>query len=125
MDAEMTAASATPAATPLTARSAVSNGTRLLNGVDASRSKDARRYRDILDALLVQLPGAPSEDDLILARLAAELTLKCEERQAAMLRGEPTDETQANTTANTLRRLLADLRAGPRRRHPGKASSSA
>ena len=81
----------------------------------------------MLDALLVQLPGAPSEVDMILARDAAELAILSERRQARMLRGEPIDEAQAaheaqaTTTANTQRRLLVDLGVVPRRRRPGKA----
>ena len=53
---------------------------------------------------------APTESDLILAHRASALTAWCEEREAAMSRGEPIDMPAFVTSANSLRRLLSDLR---------------
>jgi hypothetical protein len=91
------------------ARSRVTNGSKLLAGVDG-RTRSARRYRDVLDALLAELDRAPTESDLILAHRASALTAWCEEREAAMSRGEPIDMPAFVTSANSLRRLLSDLR---------------
>jgi hypothetical protein len=109
-------------ATPLRARSAVSNGTRLLGGLNASRSRDARRYRDVLDALLTEVPN-PTEIDMALARRAAALVVRAEKYEAAVLNGEPVSEAQeaqAVTATNALRRVLSDLRGSPRRRQGGR-----
>jgi hypothetical protein len=55
-----------------TARSAVSNGTRLLAGIDG-RSSQARRFRDLIAELATELDDAPSTAQLGAIRQAAAL----------------------------------------------------
>lgn len=92
----------------LTARSAITNGTRLLSGVDG-RSRVARRYRDLTDGLLAQLGEPPNEANLSLARRCATMMLWSEAEEDRLARGEAIDMAAFTTTANTLRRLLSDL----------------
>lgn len=95
-------------------RSAVTNGKRLLTGIDG-RSKEARRHRDLLDSFAIEF-NAVSESELSQCRLAADLQLQCELEAAKRLRGEPIDEGALVTAGNALRRHLRDLRASARRR---------
>lgn len=75
-----------------TARSAITNGSRLLAGLDG-RSSEARRYRDLCagfaDALAGE--GALTEAQRVAVRRAAELTVIAEQQRARALRGEPVD----------------------------------
>lgn len=102
-------------------RARVTNGSELLVGIDG-RSRPARRYRDVLDALLAQLGREPTEADLILARRAAHLVVWCEAEDAALARGETAAETV--TAANALRRLLSDLGMTAVHRARGRRNAS-
>lgn len=88
-----------------TNRSRVTNGTRLLVGVDG-RSTQARRFRDLMHAYEDQFDSA-TEADRNLVRQAALLALKREQLQAAVVRGEPVG---TDTLTNLAGRTLADLR---------------
>ena len=70
-----------------TNRSAVSNRSRLLENVDG-RSATARRFRDICRAYELELGGPVSEVERDLIRQAAGLTLRSEQMQAAIVRGD-------------------------------------
>ena len=91
-------------------RSRVTNGTKLVAGVDG-RSADARRYRDVAMALADDLGGASSlsEAQRALVSQAAALTVQSERMQGAMLRGEPLDVEQQTRVANVLARTLSRL----------------
>lgn len=98
-------------ARPARIRSAVSNGTRLLAGVDG-RSATARRFRDLVAELTAEVGGA---DDLSAAersaiRQAAALMLRIEQVQALIVRGEPVDNDVLIRLSGESRRLLAGLR---------------
>lgn len=111
----MTNGSPAIAATRPQGRARVSNGSKLLTGVDG-RSSAARRLRDLQDQLLAELGDVPSQRDMILAREAAWLSLTSEQQQAALARGAPVDVATMVTTTNALRRVLDNLGRRRRRR---------
>src|ERR1700742_1855742 len=85
-----------------TNRSRVTNGTRLLVGVDG-RSPTARRFRDLVHAYEAEFESI-TEVDRNLIRQAALLALKSEQLQAAVVRGEPVDTDTLTNLAGQLRR---------------------
>jgi hypothetical protein len=95
----------------LTNRSRVTNGTRVLEGVDG-RSPSARRFRDLLDSFAHDLGGLEhlSEADRSLVKQAASLTIRAEQLQVAIVRGEPVDPDELIRLTNTARRTLAGIR---------------
>jgi hypothetical protein len=90
------------------ARSKVSNGSALLEGVDG-RSSMVRRYRDILAALVSDLGGQPTEAQTIIVRRAATLAVWSETRETMMANGTEVDIGEFTTAVNALRRLLSDI----------------
>jgi hypothetical protein len=108
-----------PRAKPM-ARSKVSNGAKLLAGVDG-RSAVARRLRDILYGLTVEFE-INSESDHVLVKQAAVLTILSEELQAKVVRGELIDHKAILNLAGQLRRTLATLRARAGQRGPAPPS---
>jgi hypothetical protein len=81
--------------TPLpTTRSAVSNGNTLfvVDTIDG-RTKEARRFRDVLAQIMDDLGGADrlSEGQKQLARRAALMSLECEKLEAKAVAGEEID----------------------------------
>jgi hypothetical protein len=111
-----------PASRKPTARSRVSNGKQLfLEGVDG-RTPLVRRYRDVLAELVSDLGGDPSEAQSLIARRAATLAVWCEQAEAEMAAGRDFDVSVYATSANALRRLLADLGLERRARDAGAAS---
>jgi hypothetical protein len=93
--------------TPISAtnRSAVSNRSRILDGVDG-RSAGARRFRDICRSYEAEAGGQVSEVERDLIRQAAGLTLRAEQVQAAIVRGEDVDSDQLIRLASTAKRVL-------------------
>jgi hypothetical protein len=115
--------STAPAGTSSTARSRITNGSDVLPGIDG-RTRIGRRFRDILDELVVEFDIAGSESDMRLAREATHLSVWLEGEAARTARGESVDIGAVTTTTNTLRRLLSDLSASARRRRSNKGSNS-
>jgi hypothetical protein len=114
----MSATSTAEAATKPFARSQITNGSRLLPGVDG-RSCWARRLRDVCGLHLADLGGAgcASEAELSIIRRAACLTIELERieaRLAASREASPLDIDLYLRGANALRRLLESI--GLRRR---------
>jgi hypothetical protein len=98
---------------PANNRARVSNGIRLLNGVDG-RSAEARRYRDLIASLAADLGGDPnklSESVKALIRQTAAAVVVSERLQARIVRDEVVDLEQATRVANTASRCLARLAA--------------
>jgi hypothetical protein len=94
-----------------TTRSKVTNGSRLLRGIDG-RSADARRYRDLIVELVREHGGesALSISGLAMVRQAASLMLRCEQEQARVVRGEPVNEDALVRLSSEARRILSALR---------------
>jgi hypothetical protein len=94
-----------------TTRSKITNGSRLLRGIDG-RSADARRYRDLIIELVREHggDGALSTSGLAMVRQAASLMLRCEQEQARVVRGEPVNEDALIRLSSEARRILSALR---------------
>jgi len=90
------------------ARSKLSNGTRgaVFPGVD-QRSATARRYRDVIAAVIVDLGGLArvTEVKLHLIRKFAALVVKSEELEARIAEGEPINVLHFCKISSTLLRL--------------------
>jgi hypothetical protein len=91
-----------------TVRSAIANGSRLLDGLDA-RSAPARRYRDVQNDIASDLGNDLSAAQLHLVRSVSGLVVLREALDARVLNSEPIDTAQYCRLANTLRRCLATL----------------
>lgn len=101
-------------------RSAMSNGTRLLDGIDG-RTIAGRRYRDLAIALADDLGGVDhlGEADKALVRQAAALTVKSEAMQAAIVNGDAVDDEQLVRVTNALTRALTTIRRKTKAKPPG------
>lgn len=100
-----------------TNRSAVSNRSRILDGVDG-RSAAARRFRDICRGYEAEAGGSVTEVERDLIRQAAGLTLRAEQLQAAIVRGEPVNNDELIRLSSTAKRLLEAIRAKAAKRKP-------
>ncbi len=100
-----------------TNRSAVSNRSRMLEGVDG-RSAGARRFRDLVNAYEAELGGVLSEAERSLVRQAVGLQLQAERMQGAIVRGEPVDSDALIRVSSTSKRLLAVIAAKAGKRKP-------
>lgn len=103
-----------------TNRSAASNGTTILQGVDG-RSAEARRFRDLCISFAEPLGGFTglAEHDAALVRHASALTMHSEQMQRQAVRGEPVDAEQLVRITNSLTRTLNALSA----RHKPRSTS--
>ncbi len=92
-------------------RSALSNGSRMLDGVDG-RSPGARRFRDLVNSYC-QGAGksydAMTEAERNVVRQAATVQLQSEALQSAIARGEHVDTEQLVRLSNLSVRLLTRL----------------
>lgn len=92
-------------------RSAVTNGSKALAGVDG-RSATARRYRDLIADFARELGGTnqltTAEQGLL--RQAATLTLRAEQMAAVVVRGEAVDNGELVKLSSEARRILTSLR---------------
>jgi len=93
-----------------TTRSRISNRSRMLPGVDG-RSSTARRFRD-------EFGGNISELERDLIHQAAGLTLRAEQLQGAIVRGEPISNDELVRISSTAKRLLETIRAKADKRKP-------
>ena len=95
---------------PLKLRSRVTNGSKMIAGVDG-RSADARRYRDLAMSFADDLGGAAvlTEAQRALVFQAASLVVQSEALNGAMIRGELVDVEQQTRVANALGRTLNRL----------------
>lgn len=94
-----------------TTRAAVSNGSRLhAKGIDG-RTRDARRFRDLVASFSESLGGeaALGEADKALVRNAAALAVKSERMQAAIVKGEDVDLEGLTRLSNCVSRVLGQL----------------
>ena len=97
-----------------TARSRVTNGTALFVEQVDGRGPIARRYRDILGAVVADQGGQDqcSEVILQLARRFAALSVQAEAMEATLARGEVISLTDHASIASTLTRLSTRLGIG-------------
>jgi hypothetical protein len=109
------------AAARSTSRSRISNRSRLLPGVDG-RSASARRFRDICVAYEAEAGGNVSEVERDLIRQAAGLTLRAEQMQAAIVRGEDVNNDELVRISSTAKRLLETIRSKAEKRKPSAPS---
>jgi len=98
------------------ARSKITNGRHMLDGIDG-RSTIARRLRDIVRGLLIEF-DVTTEADQALVRQAAVLSVLSEQLQAQLVRGELVDARTITNLSGQLRRILADLRQRTGQRGP-------
>jgi hypothetical protein len=95
-----------------TARSRMSNGTRglVLPGVD-QRSAIARRFRDVIGAIVADLGGPTSatETKLHLVRRFAALVVQAEAMESKMADGGPIDASAYAHLSSTMLRLAARI----------------
>ena len=104
-----------------TNRSAVTNGSRLLEGIDG-RSPLARRFRDLIKAYEAEIGGELTEVERGLVKQAAALTLRAEQMQAAIVRGEPIDNDQLIRISGTAKRILGAIGDKASKRRPAGPS---
>ena len=102
--------SITVAERPANIRSRVSNGSKMLAGVDG-RTAAARRYRDLVADLAADLGGLETlrQSDRALVRQAAAMTMRSEGMQAALLNGEAVDDEEQTRLENALTRTMAAI----------------
>jgi hypothetical protein len=98
------------AARPSRLRSRVTNGSKMVAGLDG-RSAEARRYRDLVISYADDLGGANklTEAQRTLIAQAATLQVQSERVQAAVLRGDVVDVEQLTRLANAAMRILTRL----------------
>jgi len=73
------------------------------------RTAIARRYRDQLAGLTVQVGNSPSIAESMLIRRAATLATLCERDELRILNGEPIDEHNYRQNAGVLKGILINL----------------
>lgn len=100
-------------------RSAISNGSWLLEGVD-NRSALGRRFRDLCISFANDLGGADhlNEPQRALIRQAASVTIESEKLQAAIVRGESVDHENLVRVNNLHARLIKQLGIKPKAERP-------
>jgi len=110
-----------PAKAIATVRSKVTNGTRLFQNVDG-RSSLARRFRDLVRAYEAEAGGPLTEVERGLIRQAAALTLRSEEMQAAIVRGDDIDNDALIRISGEARRILSSILANAAKNKPATPS---
>ena len=86
------------------------------------RSAGARRFRDLVNDLVLEQGRELSISEIGLVRSVAALLVRSEELQAAAVRGEHVDADELIRTASEARRLLSSLRKPATRREPEQPS---
>jgi hypothetical protein len=92
-----------------TTRSKLTNGRKLLFGIDG-RSAVARRYRDIVRDLTTEAGGASGLAESSTVRQCAAIMLRAELLQSAIVAGEDVDNDILIRLSSEVRRLMASLR---------------
>lgn len=73
------------------------------------RTAIARRYRDQLTGLNVQVGGQPTTAEIMLMRRAATLATLCERDELRILNGEEIDENNYRANCSHLKGILINL----------------
>jgi hypothetical protein len=103
--------------TSTTNRSAVTNGSKLLVGIDG-RSPAARRFRDLIQAFEAEVGGVLTEVERGLIKQAAALTMRAEQLQADIVNGKPVDGDQLIRLTGTAKRILGAISRKAETRKP-------
>lgn len=82
-----------------------------------NQTRGARRRRELIAALTVDLGHIPNTVETALIVQAVDLILTRERISGALLRGEPVNEASMIKTAGVLTRTLAALRFRPTKRN--------
>lgn len=93
------------------------------DGIELPRSADgrtlnSRRFRSLCDAFAAEFGGQLTEVDRSLIAQAAGLTLRAEQLQGAIVRGETISNDELVRITSTARRLLETIRAKADKRKP-------
>lgn len=99
-----------------TNRSAVTNGSKLLVGIDG-RSPAARRFRDLIQLYESEIGADLTEVERGLVKQAAALTLQNEQLQAAIVNGKPVDADTLIRLSGEARRIVTSLQKRRGRGH--------
>jgi hypothetical protein len=112
-------------AMPPTARSRISNGSAILDGIDG-RSREARRFRDVLGEIVSDLGGHDmlSEGQRQLARRCAMLAVECEKIEALGVAGQTIDLEQYGQLTDRIGRCFQRLGLERRAKDVGTPSLS-
>ena len=103
----------------MTNRSAVTNGKKLIEGIDG-RTTAGRRYRDLVRAFEKDVGSPVTEADRGLIRQAAALTLRAEQMQADIVNGKEVNTDEVIRLSGTARRLLGTITEKSKRRPNNK-----
>lgn len=120
------AAASPPSSRPSTARSAISNGTRLPGGVSGS-SPEGRRFLDVIHDLTSEMGGQLTHAESLQVRAVAGQFLLVEQMQAAIMKGERVDSDVFTRACNAATRSLNTLRrsaAGRAKKQPGGGAAA-
>jgi hypothetical protein len=105
-----------------TNRSAVTNGSKLLVGIDM-RSPTARRYRDLVQAFKTDVGGDLSQADMAMIKTAASLSLSAELMQADIVNGKLVDGDNLIRLSSEVRRILDAIAEKAGKRKPAAVPS--
>lgn len=102
------------ASNPTRNRSAISNGSWLLEGVD-NRSALGRRFRDLCVSFAEDMGGADglTEPQRALIRQVSAVTVESEKLQASIVKGEDVDPENLVRLNNLQARLIKQLNIKP------------
>jgi hypothetical protein len=100
-----------------TNRSAVTNGSKLLVGIDG-RSPTARRFRDLVQAYTAEIGGDLSQTEMAMIKTAAGLEIQAELMQADIVNGKMVDSDDLIRLSSEVRRILDAIREKAGKRKP-------
>jgi hypothetical protein len=107
-----------------TNRSAVTNGSKLLVGIDM-RSPTARRFRDLVQSFSAEVGGdlaggaaSLSQTEMAMIKTAASLAIQAELMQADIVNGKMVDSGDLIRLASEARRILAEIAGKAGKRKP-------
>ena len=103
-----------------TNRSAVTNGSKLLVGIDM-RSPTARRYRDLVQAYSAEIGGDLSQSEMAMVKQAAALAIQAELMQADIVNGKLVNSDDLIRLSSEVRRILDGLGEKAGKRKPAAA----
>src|ERR1700733_523688 len=106
-----------------TNRSAVTNGSKLLVGIDG-RSPTARRFRDLVQAYKAEIGGDLSQTEMAMIKTAASLSLTAELMQADIVNGKPGNTDDLIRLSSEVRRILDAIAGKAGKRKPEAAAQA-